>query len=105
MQFPRDCTNGTSLGGTTRGILEGYLGWVLSIIDSPSYYIIVCRELMFLFCHTEQRYCDMNVAHSSLNKFMELRGSFWSQANEGPRKLAGNTLYNSQSLPTFRIIA
>ena len=30
MQFPRDCTNGTSLGGTTRGILEGYLGWVMS---------------------------------------------------------------------------
>ena len=30
--FPRDCTVGTSLGGTTRGILEGFSGWVMSII-------------------------------------------------------------------------
>ena len=28
--FPRGCTVGTSLGGTTRGILEGYPGRVLS---------------------------------------------------------------------------
>ena len=28
--FPRDCTMGTSLGGTTRGILGGYPGQVLS---------------------------------------------------------------------------
>ena len=28
--LPRDCTVGTSLGGTTRGILEGFPGRVLS---------------------------------------------------------------------------
>ena len=28
--FPRDCTVGTSLGGTTRGILRGFPGRVLS---------------------------------------------------------------------------
>ena len=28
--LPRDCTVGTSLGGTTRGILEGFLGRVVS---------------------------------------------------------------------------
>ena len=28
--LPRDCTVGTSLGGTTRGILEGFSGRVLS---------------------------------------------------------------------------
>ena len=28
--LPRDCTVGTSLGGTTRGILEGFSGSVLS---------------------------------------------------------------------------
>ena len=30
MQFPRDSTNGTSLGGTTWETLEGYPGRVLS---------------------------------------------------------------------------
>ena len=29
--LPRDCTVRTSLGGTTRGILEGFPGRVLSI--------------------------------------------------------------------------
>ena len=53
---------------------------------------------MFLFCHTEQRYYDMNDAHSSWNKFIELRGSLWNQANARPRKLAGNTLHNKRSL-------
>ena len=28
--LPRDCTMGTSLGGTTQGILEGFPGRVLS---------------------------------------------------------------------------
>ena len=28
--LPRDCTVGTSLGGTIRGILEGFPGQVLS---------------------------------------------------------------------------
>ena len=29
--FPKGCTMGTSLGETTRGILGGYLGRVLSV--------------------------------------------------------------------------
>ena len=29
--LPRDCIVGTSLGGTTRGILEGFSGRVLSV--------------------------------------------------------------------------
>ena len=29
--LPRDCIVGTSLGGTTRGILEGFPGRVLSL--------------------------------------------------------------------------
>ena len=42
-----------------------------SRIDSSSCLRMVCKELMFLFCRTEQRYCDMNAAHSSLNKFIK----------------------------------
>ena len=48
---------------------------VKSRIDSSSCLRIVCKRLMFLFCSTEQRYCDTNAAHSSLNKFIELCGS------------------------------
>ena len=40
-------------------------------IDSSSCLRMVGNELMFLFCRTEQRYCDMNAAHSSLNEFIE----------------------------------
>ena len=76
-----------------------------SRIDSFSYLRIVCKELMFLFYRTEQRYCDTNVAHSSWNEFIELCESLWNQANAGPRKLVGNTLHNRRSLPTFRIIS
>ena len=48
---------------------------VKSRIDSSSYLRMVCKELMFLFFHNEQRYYNMNAAHSSLNKFIELCGS------------------------------
>ena len=51
---------------------------VKSQIDSSSCLRIVCKELMFLFCLTEQRYCDTNVTHNSLNEFIELRGSLWN---------------------------
>ena len=78
---------------------------VKSQIGSSSCLRIVYKELTFLFCYTEQRYYDTNVAHSSLNEFIELRGSLWNQANVGTCKLTGNTLYNRRSLPTFRIIA
>ena len=44
-------------------------------IDSSSYLSIVCKELMFLFCLTEQRYYEMNAPQSSLNEFIELRRS------------------------------
>ena len=46
---------------------------VKSQIDSSSCLRIVCKEFMFLFCRTEQRYCDTNAAHSSWNVFIELR--------------------------------
>ena len=41
---------------------------VKSRIDSLR---MVCKELMFLFCSIEHRYCDMNAAYSSLNEFIE----------------------------------
>ena len=44
---------------------------VKSRIDSSSCLRMVFKELMFLFYRTEQRYCDMNAAHSSLNGFIE----------------------------------
>ena len=78
---------------------------VKSRIDSSSFLRIVCKELMFLFCGTEQRYYDANVAHSSWNEFIELHGSLWNQANAGPRKLTRKTLHNRRSLPKFKIIA
>ena len=62
---------------------------VKSRIDSPFCFRIVCRELMFLFCRIEQRYCDMNADDSSLNEFIELRGSLLNQANACPHKLVG----------------
>ena len=77
---------------------------VKSRIDSSSYLRIVCKELMYLFCLIEEGYYDTNDPHSSLNSFIELRGSLLNQANVGPRKLAGNNLHNRQSLSTFRII-
>ena len=49
-----------------------------SRIDSSCFLRIVCKELMFLFFRAEQRYCDANTANSSLNEFIELRGSFWN---------------------------
>ena len=42
-----------------------------SRINSSICLRMVYKELMFLFFHTKQRYCDMNAAHSSLNKFIE----------------------------------
>ena len=44
---------------------------VNSRVDSSSCLRMVCKELMFLFCRTEQRYCDMNATHSSLNEFID----------------------------------
>ena len=38
---------------------------VKSQIDSSSCLKMVCKELVFLFCRTEQRYCYMDAAHSS----------------------------------------
>ena len=78
---------------------------VKSRIDSSSCLRIVCKELMFLFSRTKQRYCDTNAAYRSLNEFIELRGSLCNQANVGPRKLARNTLHNRWSLPAFTIIS
>ena len=75
-----------------------------SRMDSSSCFRIGCKELMFLFCHTEQRYLEMNAAQSLLNEFIELRGSLWNQASVGPHRLAGNTLHNRQSLPAFNVI-
>ena len=51
---------------------------VKSRIDFSFCLRIVCKELMFLFCLTEQRYCDKNASHSSLNEFIELRESLWN---------------------------
>ena len=51
---------------------------VKSRIDTSFCLRIVCKELMFFFCHIEQRYYDMNVSHSSLKEFIELRGSLWN---------------------------
>ena len=48
---------------------------VKSQIDSSSYLRTICKELMFLFCGTKERYCDMNATHSSLNEFIEYRRS------------------------------
>ena len=78
---------------------------VKSQINSSSCLRMLCKELMFLFCRTEQRYCDTNAAHSSWNEFIELRESLWNQANASPHKLAENTLHKRRSLPPFRIIA
>ena len=44
---------------------------VKSRMVSSSCLRMVCKELMFLICHTEQRYYDMNAAHSSSNEFIE----------------------------------
>ena len=93
-------------------MLYDYIYWtaspnllVKSRIDFPYCLRIVYKELMFPFLCTEQRYCDTNVARSSLNEFIELSGSSWNQANTGPYKLAGNTLHNRRSLSVFSIIA
>ena len=45
--------------------------FVKSRIDSSSCLRMVCKELMFLFYRTEQRYYDMNATHSSLSEFIE----------------------------------
>ena len=44
---------------------------VKSWIDSSSCLRMVCKELMFLFFRTKQRYYDMNAAHRSYNEFIE----------------------------------
>ena len=95
----------------TASMLYDSIGWtacsnliVKSRIDSSSCLRIVCKELMFLFCLTEQRYFNTNAPHSSLNEFIELHRSLWKQANIVPHKLAKNTLHNRQSLLAFRII-
>ena len=46
----------------------------------------------------------MNAAYSSLNEFIDPRGSLWNQAKAGPFRLARNTLHKRQSFPALRII-
>ena len=67
---------------------------VKSQIDSSSCLRIVFKELMFLFCLTEQRYCDTNSPHIHKTSILNL----WNQA------ITGNTLHNRRSLLAFRII-
>ena len=78
---------------------------VKSLIDSSSCLKMVCRELMFPFCRTEHRYWETNAAHNSLNELIDLRGSLWNQAKEGPFKLDSNTMHNRRSSPALSIIA
>ena len=59
---------------------------------------------MFPFCRTEHKYWEMNVAHSSLNEFIDPLGSLWNQARAGPFMVAGNTLHKRRSFPVLRII-
>ena len=54
--FPRDCTVGTSLGGTTQGMLRGYPGPVLSawyqssrFLNSLGLYIVVQLIQCFVY--------------------------------------------------------
>ena len=56
--FPRDCTVGTSLGVTTKGILGGYPGRVLSswyqssrFLNSLGLYIVVQLIQCFVYLH------------------------------------------------------
>ena len=45
--FPKGCTVGTSLGGTTRGILGGYPGRVLSLpVECINHHICLTRVVM-----------------------------------------------------------
>ena len=39
---------------------------------------MVCSELMFPYCQTEHKYWETNVAHNSLNEFMDPLGSLWN---------------------------
>ena len=93
-------------------MLYDYIYWkaylnliVKSRIDSSLCLRIVYKELMFLFCLTEQIHYNKNDSHVSLNEFIELCKSLWNQANAGPHRLAGNTSHNMRSLPAFSIIA
>ena len=93
-------------------MLDDYIYWtacsnllVKSQINSSSCLRTVCKEMKFLFCHIEQRYCNTNPAHSSLNWYLELRESLWNQAKADPCKLAENTLHNRWSLSALSIIA
>ena len=61
---------------------------VKSQIESSSRLKMVCRELMFPFFRMEHMYWETNTTHDSLNELIDLRGSLWNQAKEGPLKLA-----------------
>ena len=39
---------------------------------------------MFPFYRTENKYWEMNAAHSSSNEFIDPLGSLWNQARAGP---------------------
>ena len=76
-----------------------------SRMDSSSRLRMVCRELMFPFYRTEDRYWEINAAHSSLNVLIDLYRSLWNHAKVGPFRLARKTLHNKRSTPALSIIA
>ena len=78
---------------------------VKSRIDSSSHLRMVCSELMFPFCRTEQKYSETKAAHNTLNEFMDPLESLWNKAKAGPFRLARNTLHKRRSSPALRIIA
>ena len=66
--FPRDCTVGTSLGGTTRGILGGFPGRVLSawyqssrFLNSLGLHIAV--QLIQCFVYLPHLILEINSVH------------------------------------------
>ena len=77
---------------------------VKSHMDSSSCLMMVCKELMFLVCCTEQRYRETNRVQSSLNEFIELCESLWNQASAGPWRLAEKTLHSRWLFMTFRVL-
>ena len=60
-----------------------------SRIDSSYCLRFFCKELMFLVCRTEQRYCDANIANSSLNGLLRYAEAFRTSLTQAPTNYPG----------------
>ena len=66
--FPRDCTMGTPLGGTTQGTLEGYPGRVLSTVVELTWLIFLLRDIKVPQSHPPILFCDnFSALHMTFN--------------------------------------